>query len=54
MKLFGDLKCSNCGKLIEKNEIFYPEIKNTGLNGITNLKSWLSKHKIYCSSCIKN
>lgn len=45
MKLLGDLKCSKCGKLIEKNEVFYPEIKNIGLNGITKFSKW--KHVIF-------
>lgn len=53
MKLFEGLKCSSCGKSIEKDEIFYPVVKNNGLNGITNLKSWFQQNKIYCKSCIK-
>ncbi|WP_390524452.1 hypothetical protein, partial [Staphylococcus pseudintermedius] len=45
------LKCSNCGKKLEKNDRIMIETKVSELNGITNLKSWATMQKIYCESC---
>ena len=42
--IFGAMKCSNCGKEINKDENITIQVKSKDLKGNTNIANWADSH----------
>lgn len=53
MRLFGDLKCSNCHRKIKDDENIFIKVQAKDLHGYTNLDGWSNEQYKLCETCAK-
>ncbi|KXA47399.1 hypothetical protein HMPREF3215_00046 [Staphylococcus simulans] len=48
------LRCSNCNKEINENEVITIKINESKLKGYTMLSNWAKSQKVFCEKCSNN